>query len=169
MFSDSRTGRTSTMSQSDPGSQPAPVPSHDDKRLRAEAVRQTLWGPGHAERMALLRRFEPGLADVVLVESFGGTYADERLTLRERNLVTLASLATQGKAHQLRSHLQAALRIGFTPDQLSAVFGHLFLYVGLPSVIEALRTLDGVLTGEEASQASQTMTAVREAAANERG
>jgi 4-carboxymuconolactone decarboxylase len=127
----------------------------DDKRARAEEIRQTLWGPDHADRVALLRRFEPDLAEIVMVEGFGGIYADDRLSLRERNLCTIASLATQGKAHQLRSHLQAALRIGFTPEQLSAVFAHLFIYAGLPTVIEGLRTLEELL-GEHAGTSGDT-------------
>lgn len=120
-----------------------------DQRARGNMVRHAMWGDGHAERLAMVRRMEPGLADLVLREGFGGIYADERLSLQQRSLCTIASLATQGRHRQLESHLEAALRLGISPASLSAAIVHLFLYVGLPTVLEALGILDKVVKANQ--------------------
>jgi 4-carboxymuconolactone decarboxylase len=119
--------------------------SNEQKRARGMEIRRALWGDEHAKRLALVRRLEPELADLVLREGFGGIYADERLTLEQRSLVTLSTLVTQGKPRQLESHIRAALHQGIPAKTISAVFVHLFLYVGMPSVIEALTVLSAVL------------------------
>lgn len=120
-----------------------------DKYTRADEIRSRMWGEQHLERMALVRKLTPELADVVLREFFGGVYADETLPLRERSLCTITCLATQGRPNQLRSHLVAALRLGVSPEELAAVLTHLCLYTGLPTVVEGLRVLDEVLHDDE--------------------
>lgn len=115
------------------------------RRDTAELVRTRLWGPEHAKRLALLREREPRLADIVLDHGFGEIYADERLTLEQRCIATLACLVTQGKTRQLRSHCEAALRLGIPAASISALMEHLFLYAGLPSTIEGLHVLEDVL------------------------
>jgi 4-carboxymuconolactone decarboxylase len=116
----------------------------DAKEQVAERIRRSMWGDDHAARLDLLRRSEPALAELVVREVFGGLYADERLSLQQRSLCTISTLVTQGRSTQLASHLEAALNVGLTRDTLSAVMAHLFLYTGLPSVIEGLRVLESV-------------------------
>lgn len=121
----------------------------DGKLSRGQNIRRDMWGEGHAQRLSLLRRFEPDLANLVVREGFGGIYADERLSLEQRSLCTITALACQGRHRQLESHIRAALRLGMSVDLLSATFAHLFLYAGLPSVIEALHVLAKALDEEK--------------------
>ena len=113
----------------------------DLKRARGEAIRQELWGDEAAARLEVIRRFEPGLADMVVRETFGEIYADSRLSLEIRSLCTIASLIAAGRPRQLESHLRAAFRIGIPVETISALFAHLVVYIGLPLVIEAFHVL----------------------------
>lgn len=130
------------------------VPDAEHKLARADAIRRRMWGDDHAQRVALLRRLEPELADVVMREFFGGIYADDRLTLEQRSLCTITSLATLGHHRQLASHMEAALRLGVPASTLSAVLAHTSLYAGLPPVLEALRVLDDIVSAQESETRS---------------
>lgn len=118
----------------------------DDARARiADDVRRAMWGEDHLERVALLRERDPELARIVLHEHFGNVYADGMLTPQERALVTVATLVAENRESQLRSHLEAALRLGVTEKQLIGLLRHQFLYLGLPRIIEAHKALVAVL------------------------
>lgn len=110
-----------------------------------------MWGDEHLTRLERVQRLEPELAELVLERGFGGIYADPRLTLEERSLQTMSVLAALGRSGQLESHVRAALRLGITKEKISAVFAHLFLYAGLPLVLDALAVLDRVTRSDEAS------------------
>jgi 4-carboxymuconolactone decarboxylase len=108
-------------------------------------VRHRLWGADHRQRLALVDRFEPDTGQRIVDEVFGGIYADERLELRDRSLCSVAVLMALGHERQLTSHMVAALNLGFTSAQLSAVAVQVSVYAGLPAMIEGLRALDAAL------------------------
>jgi 4-carboxymuconolactone decarboxylase len=117
-------------------------------------VRQRLWGPDHRRRLALVDRFEPEVGQRVVDEVFGGVYADERLELRERSLCTVAVLMVLGRERQLKSHMEAALNLGITSEQLSALAVQVSVYAGLPAMIDGLRGLDAALAERDQGPAA---------------
>lgn len=129
---------------------PSSGTSGHDRGVVADRVRRQMWGSDHLARLDRLRKFEPELAELVLQEGFGGIYADPRLSLEERSLCTISALAALGRLAQLESHIRAALALGIPPEKVSATFAQLFLYVGLPAVLDGLRVLDEVLHGQRA-------------------
>lgn len=65
--------------------------------------------------------------------SAAGAWADDELSLRDRNLIVMAALITQGGAEvQLRSHTRWAYRLGCTWLQLEALATLLRVYSGGP-------------------------------------
>jgi 4-carboxymuconolactone decarboxylase len=111
------------------------------KAENAESIRHAMWGDAHLERVRLLLERDPDLARIVLLEGFGSIYADGSLAPDTRSLATIAALVAEGHPEQLRSHLQAARRLGVGDDQLVGLLRHLFLYLGLPRIIQAHRVL----------------------------
>ena len=74
----------------------------------------------------------------------GATWARPGLELSSRCLCTLTCLAALGRHSPLRSHIRAALHIGFTQDQVVEVFMHLMLYGGIPFAREAIDVANDV-------------------------
>jgi 4-carboxymuconolactone decarboxylase len=109
-----------------------------------------------ATQQATLPRLEeiaPGFADWIVTALFGGTYVREGLSLRDRQLVNLATLTTLGGVDpQLTGHIRTSLRVGLTRRQVVEVFVHLAPYIGVPKALAGLRVAAAAFT--EAEQAA---------------
>lgn len=62
------------------------------------------------------------------------------LSKRERSLLTLAVLITQGR-DQTKGHMETALENGLTIEELGEAVTHLAFYAGWPSAVIAARKL----------------------------
>src|SRR5918997_3866420 len=83
-----------------------------------------------------LESIAPGFADWIVTALFGGTYQREGLSLRVRQLVSLAALATLGGVDpQLKGHVKTSVRIGMTRAEVIEVFVHLAPYIGVPKAL----------------------------------
>ena len=72
--------------------------------------------------------------------AFGDIYSREGLGLREREIATIAVLtALGGREPQLRVHLNAALNIGLTPQDIEEIIIQTVPYAGFPTAINAMR------------------------------
>ena len=71
--------------------------------------------------------------------SSGGVWVDNELSLRDRSLVLIATLITQGNPEQqLRAHTGWAIRHGCTRKQLEELATLLAVYVGYPRATNGL-------------------------------
>jgi 4-carboxymuconolactone decarboxylase len=90
----------------------------------------------------------PGLARYIVEFAFGDVYCRPGLDLRQRQLVTVAALTTQGGCEpQLEVHVNAALNVGLTPNEVVEAMMHCSPYVGFPRVINAVKTAERVFAG----------------------
>lgn len=88
--------------------------------------------------------------------AYGDVYSSDVLSLREREIATVAILtAMSGRELQLRIHMQAALNAGVTPRELEELIVHTVLYAGFPTAINAMRILKK-LTGENGNNKGNT-------------
>jgi 4-carboxymuconolactone decarboxylase len=85
------------------------------------------------------------------INAAGGAWVDDCLSLRDRSLVVLAALVTQGGVEErLRVHARWALDHGVTPEELEAMGTLLAVYVGYPRASVAMETIREVLGREQA-------------------
>jgi len=90
------------------------------------------------------------LGRYILEFAYGDVYSRPDLTLREREIASVALLtALGGREPQLRVHLDAALEAGLTPPELEGIVIHTVPYTGFPTAINAMRTLREVLERRE--------------------
>ncbi len=83
--------------------------------------------------------------------AFGDIYSRDGLSLREREIATVAMLTAQGgREPQLRVHIGAALNVGLTPEEVEEVILQTVPYAGFPTAINGLTLLRQVLDGKEA-------------------
>lgn len=82
--------------------------------------------------------FAPKLADLTVEVLFGDVWDRPELSPRDRSLVTVSSLITNGSTEQLRSHLAIAKQNGVTETELSEAIIHLAFYAGWPRAMSAV-------------------------------
>jgi 4-carboxymuconolactone decarboxylase len=76
------------------------------------------------------------------INAAGGAWVDDCLSLRDRSLIVVASLVTQGGVEQrLRGHLRWALDNGATREELEALISLLAVYTGYPRASTAIQLL----------------------------
>lgn len=81
----------------------------------------------------------PDFARMVIEFAFGDLYSREVLSLRDREIVAIASLASLGHASpQLRTHVEAAQRLGLNKSEIVEILMQIAIYSGLPASLNAL-------------------------------
>ncbi|SFG33977.1 carboxymuconolactone decarboxylase family protein [Sporolactobacillus nakayamae] len=91
-----------------------------------------------------LKDIAPDLGKFIIEFAFGDIYTRPELDLRQRELITLSSLASiGGTENQLRVHINGALNVGITAKEISEIFIQCIPYVGFP------RTLNAVAVAKE--------------------
>ena len=72
---------------------------------------------------------------------FGDIYSRDGLSLREREIATVAMLTVLGRDTQLRVHIGAALNVGLSPEEVEETIIQTVPYAGFPTAINALNIL----------------------------
>jgi 4-carboxymuconolactone decarboxylase len=132
------------------GSSDGHVPSQPELRRRGLEVLETLHG-GHAgaAMVAELAEICPAFADMTIEWALGGVMTRPGLDLITRQLVLIASCVTLGHATpQLVAHVEAALAIGATREQIVETILQLTFYAGGPAVRNSLVALKDTLTSK---------------------
>jgi 4-carboxymuconolactone decarboxylase len=92
--------------------------------------------PSGAERM--FGDVAPALVHFTDDVLFGEVWKRTELTPKERSLVTVAALATNGNTEQLVFHLDLARKNGNTEAELVEAITHLAFYAGWPQAMAAM-------------------------------
>jgi 4-carboxymuconolactone decarboxylase len=96
-------------------------------------------GEGGKGVIESLKEIAPDLGQYVIEFAFGDIYSRGELDLKQRQLVTLSSLTTQGGCErQLRVHINASLNVGLTPREIVEAIMHCVPYTGFPRVLNAI-------------------------------
>ncbi|MBU2978821.1 carboxymuconolactone decarboxylase family protein [Alteromonas sp. C1M14] len=98
----------------------------------------------------------PDLAKFTIEYPFGDIYAREGLDLKSREIATVAALTALGHcAPQLKVHLNAALNVGCTEDEIKEVILQMSVYAGFPAALNGMFCFKDVLVARNASQNDQ--------------
>lgn len=85
-----------------------------------------------------LKEVAPDLARYVIEFPFGDVYSRGGLSLKEREIATLAALTTLGYAQaQLKVHIHGALNVGCTRKEVIEVIMQMAVYAGFPAAVSA--------------------------------
>jgi len=104
-------------------------------------------GEGGKRVIESLKDIAPDLGKYVIEFAFGDIYTREGLNLQQKQLVTISSLTTQGGCEpQLHVHINAALNVGLTPQEIVEAITHCIPYTGFPRVLNAIFIAKQVFT-----------------------
>ena len=110
---------------------------------------EELGGERGIQNMKGMEAFAPRLARLALEFGYGDVYAGEALDLKQRALITLSSLITQGdQGTGLSYHFHAALRVGVTKEEIFELINHCSAYAGFPKAINAAQLFKEVLENQ---------------------
>jgi 4-carboxymuconolactone decarboxylase len=93
----------------------------------------------------LWQSFDKGLARDFSLFITGQMYAREKIPHETRQLITVAALTVLSRLDELRLHIQAALNVGCSPEEIAEVIFQTAIYGGVPATNAALKTLRSVL------------------------
>lgn len=118
----------------------------NERYERGLELLQRVDGEGGAQVVDSLKDIAPDVGRYIVEFAFGDIYAREGLSLRDRELATIASLCTQGACEpQLMVHIRGALNAGLTAEQVIETFVQLVPYVGFPRVLNAISAARGII------------------------
>lgn len=89
-------------------------------------------------RTSRIAEVAPDFARMIVEFAFGDLYARDALALRDREIVAISSLATLGAGPQLRTHIEAAQRLGISKTEIVEILMQLAIYGGVPTALNAL-------------------------------
>jgi 4-carboxymuconolactone decarboxylase len=85
------------------------------------------------------------MQEFITKNAWGNVWQRPGLDLKTRSLITVAMLTAMGKQPELKGHVRGALNNGATPEELREVMLHATVYCGLPTAIDAFRTVAEVV------------------------
>lgn len=89
--------------------------------------------------MQSLSDIAPDLGRYIVEFAFGEIYSRPGLTLAQRELATVAMLAAMGNAApQLKVHIEAALNVGISREEIIEVLIQTAVYAGFPASLNAV-------------------------------
>jgi 4-carboxymuconolactone decarboxylase len=113
--------------------------AQNDRYTRGRDKLKEIDGSAGEQVIAALAPIAPDFGRLLIEFGFGDIYSRPQLDLRAREIATIASLATLGCAQpQLKVHIEAALNVGCTREEIVEVFMQMALYAGFPAALNAL-------------------------------
>ena len=127
---------------------------HQTQETRAERGRRLLNeidGAAGEAVIAGLQDIAPDFAELLFEFPFGDIYARDALSLRDREIATVAALSAMGTApKQLGVHVHGALNVGVTGEEVVEVMMQMAVYAGFPAALNALAVAKVVIAERDA-------------------
>lgn len=102
-----------------------------------------------------LRDIAPDFARYLIEFPFGDIYSRPGLDLRSREIAVVAALTALGNAApQLKVHIEGALNVGVTRDEVVEVIMQMAVYAGFPAALNGLFAAKEVFAAREAAPAT---------------
>jgi 4-carboxymuconolactone decarboxylase len=100
--------------------------------------------------MKALEDICPDLGKYIIEYGFGDIYDRPGLSLRDREIATIAALTVLGHAQpQLKVHIQAGLNVGLTQNEIKEIILQMSAYAGFPIAINAMMSAKEVFSQTE--------------------
>lgn len=110
-----------------------------DRFARGWARMQEVVGAPAEGTYQRLQAIAPDFGRYLVEFPFGDIYSRPGLDAKSREIATMAALAALGYAlPQLKVHIQAALRVGCTRDEVLEVMMQMGVYAGFPAALNGL-------------------------------
>jgi 4-carboxymuconolactone decarboxylase len=115
-------------------------PDADESRLeRGKRALAEIDGEAGHKVVAALADIAPDFATYLFEFPFGDIYSRPGLSLRDREIATVAALSAMGTATpQLKVHIEAALNVGLSQAEITEILMQMAVYAGFPAALNGL-------------------------------
>ena len=104
------------------------------------AVRKSVLGAEFVDKaIGAADDFNRPLQELVTEYCWGAVWTRDGLSRRDRSLLNLAMLTALNRPHELKMHVQGALRNGVTREEIREVLLQATIYAGVPAGVDAFR------------------------------
>ncbi|MHA7775346.1 4-carboxymuconolactone decarboxylase [Roseibium sp. M-1] len=103
-------------------------------------VRRSVLGDDHVDRAeAAKTALDEPFQTLITETAWGNVWANDRISARERSMLTLALLAALGNFEEIPMHIRATARTGASKEDVLEAFQHVAIYAGVPRANQALK------------------------------
>ena len=121
----------------------------DYKKQRYKRGMDLLKKMGREHLMMEQKELSPDMYDMSVGHLFGDVWARKGLSLRDRQLVTLAANIALARPSGNYSHYRSAQHIGIKPEEIFEVMIQVAHYAGWPTLSHAVRQYTAVMKEDE--------------------
>ncbi len=116
------------------------MPTQENLRLTTGLAKLAeIDGEGGQKVIDALQDIAPDFGRLLVEFAFGDIYSRPGLDLRSREIAVVAALTALGNAGpQLRVHLQGALNVGVTREEIVETIMMMAVYAGFPAALNGL-------------------------------
>jgi 4-carboxymuconolactone decarboxylase len=123
-----------------------------EHRKRMKKGLEVLKEMGRLETMMNQKALYPELYDLSVGYLFGEIWSRPHLSIRDRELITLAANIALARPAGTHSHYRSAQHLGFTKEEIMETIIHVGHYAGWPAIAHAIIQYEQVLK-EDAAKA----------------
>ena len=103
-------------------------------------TRRAVLGDAHVDRAeAAKTELDAPFQSLITEAAWGAVWASDKISRRERSMLTLALLAATGNFEEIPMHIRATANTGASKSDVIEAFQHVAIYAGVPKANHALK------------------------------
>jgi 4-carboxymuconolactone decarboxylase len=107
---------------------------------RGMTTRREVLGDAHVDRAeAAKSEFDLPFQNLITESAWGTVWSSDKISRRERSMLTIALLAATGNFEEIPMHIRATARTGASKDDVAEALQHVAIYAGVPKANHALK------------------------------
>ena len=111
-----------------------------DRYEQGMITRRSVLGDAHVDRAEAEKTpFDEPFQRLITEGAWGNVWSSDKITKRERSMLTLALLAATGNFEEIPMHIRATARTGASKEDVVEAFQHVAIYAGVPKANHALK------------------------------
>jgi 4-carboxymuconolactone decarboxylase len=115
-------------------------------------TRRTVLGDAHVNRAEASKTpFDEPFQTLITEGAWGTVWTSDKITLRERSMLTLALLAATGNFEEIAMHIRATANTGASKDDVMEAMMHVAIYAGVPKANHAIKIAKATYAEMEAA------------------
>jgi 4-carboxymuconolactone decarboxylase len=111
-----------------------------DKYETGMKTRRKVLGDAHVDKAEAAKTdFDQPFQTLITEGAWGTVWSSDKITHRERSMLTLALLAATGNFEEIPMHIRATANTGASMTDVMEAFQHVAIYAGVPKANHALK------------------------------
>ena len=111
-----------------------------DKYTKGMETRRAVLGDTHVDKAEASKTHLDEPFQALITEAAWGTvWSSDKISKRERSMLTLALLAATGNFEEIPMHIRATANTGASQTDVIEAFQHVAIYAGVPKANHALK------------------------------